>query len=62
MVLGVAGSSWETWKTGWMVCIESGSHSVNECEPTCMIMAYGPRFFSESFLDGRVDQKYLALT
>ena len=62
MVLGVASSSWEMWKMGWMARIKSSSCSVNECEPTCTIMAYGLRFFSESFLDGQVDQKYLALT
>ena len=26
------------------------------------MMGYGPKFFSESFLEGRVDQKYLAFT
>ena len=35
---------------------------MNESEPTCTMMGYGPRFFSDSFLDGRIEQKYLALT
>lgn len=35
---------------------------MNESEPTCVMMGYEPRFFSESFLEGRVEQKYLALT
>ena len=35
---------------------------MNESEPTCAMMGYGPRFFSDSFLDGRVERKYLALT
>ena len=35
---------------------------MNESELTCAMMGYRLRFFSDSFLDGRVKQKYLALT
>ena len=62
MILGVAGSSCETWNTGCTACIKLGRQIVNESKPTCMMMGYGPRFFSESFLDGRIEWKYLALT
>jgi len=30
-VLGVAGSSIETWNTGWMALMVSGSWSVKDC-------------------------------
>jgi hypothetical protein len=30
IVFGVAGSSWETWKTGWIARRWSGSHRVTE--------------------------------
>ena len=42
--------------------MESGRQIVNDSEPTCTMIRYGPRFFLESFLEGQVDQKYLALT
>jgi hypothetical protein len=35
---------------------------MKKCVPGWVMMEYGPRFFSESFLEGRVDLKYLALT
>ena len=62
MILGVAGSSCKTWNTECTACIKLGRRIVNESEPTCMMMGYGPKFFSESFLDGRIERKYLALT
>ena len=34
---------------------------MNESKPTCAMMGYGPRFFSDSFLDVCVERKYLAL-
>ena len=54
--------SWETWKTECTDFIVSGSQSVKEWVPGCAMIAKGPRFLSESFLEGHVDQKYLAFT
>ena len=42
--------------------MESGRWIVNDSELTCVMIGYGPRFFLESFLEGQVNQKYLALT
>ena len=42
--------------------MESGSWRVKEWVPAWAIMIYGSKFFSESFLEGLVDQKYLALS
>ena len=43
---------------GW-----SGNDLVGEeCDLGIAITSYGPRFFLESFFDGRVVWKYLALT
>ena len=33
-LLGVEGSNMETWKTGWMLRMESGRQRVKETEPT----------------------------
>jgi hypothetical protein len=60
MVFSVADSNWDTWKTGWTEHIESGSQTVMECNPGQAIISNGPKFFSDSFLDRRVEQKYLA--
>ena len=60
--LGVAGSSIETWNTGWTALIVSGRRSVNDCGLSWAIISYGLRYFSESFFDGRVVQKYCNLT
>ena len=54
--------SWETWKMGCMDFIVSGSQSVKEWVPGCAKIVKGLRFLSESFLEGHVDQKYLAFT
>ena len=61
IVLGTEGSSWEIWNTGWTEFMELGSQSIKEWEPACVMIVYGPRFFSESFFEGHVEQKYLAL-
>ena len=58
----VAGSSMETWKTGCTPRIDSGSRRVNEWVPGLVIILKGPAYLSESFLDGRVVRKNLALT
>jgi len=60
MVFGVAVFNWDMWKTGWMECIESGSRTVMEYDPGWAIISNGPKFFSDSFLDRWVEQKYLA--
>ena len=62
MVFRVAGSSWEMWNTGWTARSCSGSQRVNESCPTCAIISNGPNFFSDSFVDGLVVQRYVALT
>ena len=62
MVLGWESLSWETWKMGCMDFIVSGSQSVKEWVPGCAKIVKGLRFLSESFLEGHVDQKYLAFT
>ena len=59
---GVAGSSCDTWKMGWIRRRCSGSHNVKECVPGQAMMSKGPRYFSESFLDGHVVRMYSALT
>jgi len=61
-VLGVAGSSIETWNTGWVALIVSGRQSVKDCGLGWAIISYGPRYFSESFFDGQVVRKYCDLT
>ena len=61
-VLGVAGSSIETWNTGWTALMVSGRWSVNDCRLGQAIILYSPRYFSESFFDGRVIRKYCDLT
>ena len=62
IMFGMEGSSWETWNMGWMEFMESGSWSIKEWEPACAMIVYGPRFFSESFFEGHVEWRYLALT
>ena len=59
---GIAGLSCDTWKTGWIRQRCSGSRNVKECVPGWAMMLKGPRYFSESFLDGRVVWMYSALT
>ena len=61
-VLGVAGLSIETWNTGWAAFMVSGRRSVKDCGLGWAIISYGPRYFSESFFDGQVVQKYCDLT
>src|SRR5258708_39519472 len=59
---GKVGSSWEMWKTGctpWNCC---GRQTVMECVPGVPIISNGPRFFSTSFLEGRVVRKNFAFT
>ena len=58
----VAGSSMETWKTGCTPHIDSGSRRVNEGVPGLAMISKGPAYLLESFLDGQVVQKNLALT
>ena len=45
-----------------MEFMESGSQSIKEWEPACVMIVYGPRFFLESFFKECIEQKYLALT
>ena len=40
----------------------SGNCSVIECVLTCVMTLNGPRYFSMSFLDGRVARKNCAFT
>ena len=61
-VLDVAGSSIETWNTGWAALMVSGRRSVKDCGLGWAIVSYGPRYFSESFFDRRVVWKYCDLT
>ena len=59
---GVAGLSMETWKTGCTPRIDSGSRRVNEWVPGLAMILKGQAYLSESFLDGQVVRKNLALT
>ena len=59
---GIAGSSCDMWKMGWIVWRCSGSCKVNECVLGWAMMLKGPRYFAESFLDGHVVWMYSALT
>src|SRR5260221_6533627 len=59
---GKAGSSWETWKTGCTPRNCCGRQTVMECMPGVPIISNGPRFFSTSFLEGRVVRKNFAFT
>ena len=61
IVLDMEGLSWETWNMGWIKFMELSSWSVKEWEPACVMIIYSPRFFSESFFEGCVEQRYLAL-
>ena len=58
----IAGSSCDMQKMGWIVQRCSGSRKVNECVLGQVMMSKGPRYFSESFLDGHVVRMYSALT
>jgi hypothetical protein len=62
ITFGMAGSSMETWKTGWTEWRVSGSRSVKEWEPAWAMILKGPRYFSENFFVGRVDRKDWAST
>src|SRR5258708_25517471 len=55
-----AGSSCETWKTGWTPWNCCGRWIVMECIPGVPIISKGPRFFSTSFLEGQVVRKNFA--
>src|SRR5260221_14615078 len=57
-----AGSSCEMWKTGWTTQNCCGRQIVMECIPRVPIILKGPRFFSASFLEGRVVWKNFAFT
>ena len=59
---GIASSSCDTGKMGWIVQKCSGSCKVNEWVPRQAMMLKEPRYFLESFLDGHVVQMYSALT
>src|SRR5258708_7359436 len=59
---GKAGSSWETWNTGWTPRNCCRRRTVTECVPGVPIILNGPRFFSASFLEGWVVQKNFAFT
>ena len=39
---------------GWILLIESWRQRVKEMEPTWAMISKGPRYFSASFLEGRV--------
>ena len=58
----VVGSSMETWKTGCTPHIDSERRMVNEWVPGLAMISKGPAYLLESFLDGWVVQKNLALT
>ena len=58
----VVGSSMETWKTGCTPRIDLGSRRVNEWVPGLAMISKGLAYLLESFLDGQVVQKNLALT
>ena len=60
MMLLCRGLSIDMWKMGWTACMLLGRHSVNECDPTCVMTSKGPSYFSASFLDGRVVWKKCA--
>ena len=47
---------------GWILLIELGRRRVKEMEPTCTIISKGPRYFSASFLEGRVVRMLSDLT
>ena len=61
-LFGVAGSSMETWKTGCTLRIDLGRRMVNKWVPGLVMISKGPAYLSESFLDGQVVWKNLALT
>src|SRR5258707_3483564 len=59
---GKAGSSWEMWNTGWTPRNCCRRQTVMECMPRVPIILNSPRFFSTSFLKGRVVWKNFAFT
>jgi len=50
------------WNMGCTDFMVSGSQSVKESDPGFAIISKGPKFLSESFLEGHVDLKYFAFT
>ena len=62
VLFDVAGSSCETWKTGWMDFIESESWSVIKWVAAYVMIVKGTGFLSVSLLGSLVVYKYLALT
>ena len=50
--MGVTGSSWDMWKTGWTTQKCCGSLKVKEWDPGVPMISYRPRFFSLSFFKG----------
>ena len=60
-MLDMDGSSIEMWNTGWMALIVSGRQSMKDCGLGWAIISYGPRYFLESFFNGRVVWKYCDL-
>jgi len=61
-VLGMAGSSIETWNMGWTALMVSRRRRVNDYGLGWAIISYGPRYFSESFFNRCVVWKYCDLT
>ena len=61
MVFRKAGSNIEMWNIRCTAQRLSRSHRVTECVPGHAMISYGPRNFSESFLEGRVVRKNWAL-
>src|SRR5258708_38449331 len=59
---GKAGSSWEMWNTGWTPQNCCRRWTVMECVPGVPIILNSPRFFSTSFLEGRVVRKNFTFT
>jgi len=56
-VLDMAGSSMDTWKTGWTERMDSRRWRVNDKVPGWAMILQGLRYFSESFFEGQVVQK-----
>src|SRR5258708_39748843 len=50
------------WNMGWTPWNCCGRQTVMECMPRVPIISNGPRFFSTSFLEGRVVWKNFAFT
>ena len=52
----------EMWNMGWTALMVSRRWSVNDYRLGWVIISYGPRYFLESFFNGRVVWKYCDLT